>query len=71
MQPDAPGDGLQFLKLVWIVCCISNLGLVPHGPPPPHVGGVEQTKIIIFYEGPECLQFGYLAVYRKGNDSFV
>ena len=51
MQPDAPGDGRQFLKLCGLF--VVTLALCHTDP---HVGGVKQTKIIIFYEEPECLQ---------------
>ena len=51
MQPDAPGDGLQLLKLCGLF--VVTLALCHTDP---HVGGVKQTKIIIFYEGPERFQ---------------
>ena len=46
MQPDAPGDGRQFLKLCGLFVVTSALCHTD-----PHVGGVKQTKIIIFYGG--------------------
>ena len=51
MQPDAPGDGRQFLKLCGLF--VVTLALCHTDP---HVGGVKQTKIIIFYEEPERYQ---------------
>ena len=51
MQPDAPGDGRKFLKLCGLF--VVTLALCHTDP---HVGGVKQTKIIIFYEGPERYQ---------------
>ena len=51
MQPDAPGDGRKFLKLCGLF--VVTLALCHTDP---HVGGVKQTKIIIFYEEPERYQ---------------
>ena len=51
MQPDARGDGRQFLKLCGVF--VVTLALCHTDP---HVGGVKQTKIIIFYEEPERYQ---------------
>ena len=51
MQPDAPGDGRKFLK----VCGLFVVTLALRHTD-PHVGGVKQTKIIIFYEEPERYQ---------------
>ena len=53
MQPDAPGDGRHVLKLC--VLFVATLALCHTDP---HVGGVKQTKIIIFYEEPERYQAG-------------
>ena len=51
MQPDAPGDGRKFLKLCGLFVVTLALRHTD-----PHVGGVKQTKIIIFYEEPERYQ---------------
>ena len=46
-----PGDGREILKLCEVF--VVTLALCHTDP---HVGGVKQTKIIIFYKGPERLQ---------------
>ena len=64
MQPDAPGDGRKFLKLCGLFVVTLALRHTD-----PHVGGVKQTKIIIFYEEPERYQMSEvkygLALYEK------